>query len=281
MKVLPEISDKYNNVEWLLTYMSFNETIGNEDVEPIRYFHCFWKGKLSDLHFMSLKSLHELHPEANVIIWTPDALEAQGSYAWIKIKKLLKVKVNLIQLTQEHFNQANAPQLFSKYVMLLLPPIDINAKYNAQVAYASDIVRFVVLYLYGGVWFDLDVLFLRNFDSIKIKRYTSQWGTDDCGNAAIMRLEKGHDLIQKILGKYDRPFYPTTTFRLENDLDLTMLPSTFFDILWRGPDSIPDHLQFEDFDEFFELTEWKMPEQLYAYHWHNRWNKPVPKFFKL
>lgn len=94
-----------------------------------------------------------------------------------------------------------------------------------------------------------------------------------------MRLEKGHNLIKYILKKYQRPFYPTTTFKLENELDITILPSTFFDILWRPEDQIPN-IQFKHFDDFFEQTELNLPKEIYAYHWHNRWTHKTPSFFK-
>lgn len=280
MKLLEKISkEKYNDVNFILNFIKNNEKISNEKTEVIRYFHCFWKGKLSDLHYMSLKSLINTHPNVTIILWTPDLFELQSTYSWIKIKKLLKEKIQVYQINKNHFIEANAERLYSKYSILTINKPDIK-RYNAEIAYASDIVRFVVLYIYGGVWFDLDILFLRNFDSIKINRYVSQWGTDMCGNAAILRLEKGHDLIDKVINKYEKPFYPTTTFKLENTLDLTILPSTFFDILWRPQDQIPNNLQFNNLDDFFHISEWKMPKELYAYHWHNRWNKNIPNFFK-
>lgn len=279
MKLLKEIpKEKYNDVQWVLDWLKHNSSFGDENPDPIEYFHCFWKGKISDLHLMSLDSLHKTHPNSKIILWTTNALEAQGSYSWIKIKKLLKDKIELIEVNKNHFDNANASILYSKYSMLTMN--DPNpTRYNHNIAYASDIIRFVVLYIYGGIWFDLDVYFLKDFNSIKLNRYVSQWGTDMCGNAAILRLEKGHDLIQKVVGKYERPFYPTSTFKLENDLDLTILPSTLFDILWRGVNFIPDNIQFKDLDEFFIVEELKLPNEIYAYHWHNRWNKELPKFY--
>lgn len=278
MKLIKDIpQEKYNDVEFVLEFLQNNPVVGEEDVKPIEYFHCFWKGNIRPLHKLCLESLAAVHPNAQILLWAQDSFELQGSKEWMDIKRSLKNQISVIQLTPEHFKKANADILWSKYVMLT-SKMPTNVRYEHDVAYASDIIRFVILYLYGGVWFDMDVLFLRNFDSIKIQRYTSQWGTDMCGNAALMRLEKEHNVIDQVLGKYNRPFYPVTTFQLNNDLDLTMLPGTFFDILWRGRDTIPEWLQFKEFDEFFGLEEWLMPPELYAYHWHNRWNNPIPKF---
>lgn len=286
MKLLNNISkEKYNDVQWVLKWLEENPEVGDETPDPIEYFHCFWKGPLSDLHLMSLDSLHKTNPNVKIILWTPEALEAQGTHSWAKIKKLLKDNIQVIQINKEHFNEANAEAIYAAYVLLIMENPDIK-RYNYNIAYASDIIRFIVLYIYGGVWFDMDVLFLRDFNSIKLNRYVSQWGdgpvfeagNDLCGNAAIMRLEKGHNLISKIL-KYKKPFYPTTSFQLKNDLDITILPSTFFDILWTPSDKLPPSLQFKTFDDFFKIDKWMMPEEIYAYHWHNRWKNPVPSFF--
>jgi len=194
----------------------------------------------------------------------------------MKIKKLLKENIIVLDVLKEHFDEADAQILFSNYSMLTMSDPDPNI-YNHKLAYASDIIRFVVLYIYGGVWFDMDVLFLRDLNSIKINRYTSQWGTDMCGNAAILRLEKGHSLIKEVVNRYRKPFYPTSTFQVDNDLSLTMLPSTFFDILWRGRDAIPKDINFIELEDFFKKGDKKITMEnifpsCYAYHWHNRWN---------
>jgi len=274
MKLLNNISlEKYNDVDWILNWLKENPIIGNENLNPIEYFHCFWKGQLSDLHLLCLQSLVKTHPDSKIIMWTPNLFELSGSNSFIKIKKSLKNNIEFNEVDKNLFNNADAEYFYSKYLLLC------NQLNQSSLAYASDIIRFVILQVYGGVWFDLDVLFLRNLNDIKIKRYVSQWGTDKCGNAAIMRLEKSHNLLKQIYKKFEQPCYPTTTFKLENDLDITIIPSTFFDILWRPLNQIPNYLQFKSLDDFFEIQDLKLPNEIFAYHWHNRWNKTFK--FKL
>jgi len=279
MKLLKNIpQNKYNDVNWVLNYLHFNSNVGEEDTEPIEYFHCFWKGGLTDLHLMCLDSLKKHHPTSKVLLWTTNALEIQGTLSWMKIKRLLKENIQIIEVTNEHFKEAKMDVFYSKFV-LLTSKNRLADSYNHDLAYASDITRFMVLNLYGGVWFDMDVLFLRNLDSIKLKRFVSQWGTDWCGNGALLKLEKGHNLVNN-MSKFNTPFYPTTSFKLENDIDLTILPSTFFDILWRPSEEIPEHIQFKTFKEFFEVEQMMLPTELYAYHWHNQWERRAPTFYK-
>jgi len=274
MKLLKNLNtENYNNVDFILNYLKDNQIIENEYQEPIEYFHCYWKGTLSDLHLLSLQSLIKTHTNAQIILWTPNIFELNGSISSIKIRKQLKDNLEINEIDKNLFNNANAEHLYSKYQLLS------SQKDQTSLAYSSDIIRFVILQVYGGLWFDLDILFLRNLNSIKIKRYVSQWGTNNCGNAAILRLEKGHNLINYINNNYDQPFYPTTTFKLENKLDITILPSTFFDILWRPNEQIPSHIQFKTFDDFFNVKELNLPNEIYTYHWHNRWNNNIPPFF--
>jgi len=278
MNLLPEIpKERYNDTQWVLDWLKENPIIGHADTSPIEYFHCFWRGPISDLHLMSLHSLDKFHPNSKIIFWTTNIIDIEKCEVWIKIKNLLKERIELKVLLEINFNESGASSLYSTYKSATTN-MPGKSKDNESLAYISDIVRFIVLYLYGGVWFDMDVLFLRNLDSIKLTRFVSQWGLDMWGNAAILKLEKNHDLINNIIDNFSRPFYPCTSLQLDNNLDLTMLPSTFFDILWQY--NIPDHIQFKTFDDFFNIDDLNLPKEIYTYHWHNRWTSDVPPFFK-
>ena len=279
MNLLPEIpKERYNDTQWVLDWLKENPIIGHADTSPIEYFHCFWRGPISDLHLMSLHSLDKFHPNSKIIFWTTNIIDIEKCEVWIKIKNLLKERIELKVLLEIDFNESGASSLYSTYKSATTN-MPGKSKDNEGLAYISDIVRFIVLYLYGGVWFDMDVLFLRNLDSIKLKRFVSQWGTDECGNAAILKLEKGHNLNTKIILSFEKPFHPLTSLKENNDLDLTILPSTLFDILWRPKSQIPN-LQFNDLDDFFKLEKFDLPKEIYSYHWHNRWTYPTPPFFK-
>ena len=272
MKLLPEIPiERYNDVPFVLEYLRNNPQIGNEDVEPIQYFHCFWAGSISDLHLMCLESLNETHPNCTVLFWTPNAWEVQGSFSWIKIKRLFKDKIILLPVSKELFESVDCEFLYSTY------SINLYQNVRPTLVFASEIIRFIVLEKYGGIWFDLDILFLRNFDSIKLNRYVSQWGTNLAGNTAIMRLEKNHNLTRHFFLKNNHPFDYQKVYDISNGIDLTIIPSTFFDIHWQT--SI-DLISFKTWDEFFQQEELNLPSEIYAYHWHNRWEKSPPPFYQ-
>ena len=279
MKLLSNIpKEKYNNVSYCLDYLNNNSIIGSEENNnDSNIFHCFWKGHLNELHKLCIESIFRTQKVEKIILWCHDNFEIMMSPITLK-------GVEIRQFNRDEFEKMNVKKsikdgMFSRYNSLVSLP-NIKGPYAADLAYASDIFRFVVLHNYGGIYFDLDILFLRDFNEIKINKWVSQWGTEWCGNACVMKLPKNHDLIETIYNKYQKPFYPTTTFILDNILDITILPSTFFDPLWRGPDAIPDdsRINFKEFDDFFEtsIDLYNFFKGTFAYHWHNRWNKKAP-----
>lgn len=288
MKLLNEIPQKYyNDPSWILNYLKNNSVIGAEEVNEIEYFHCFWAGNLKELHLVSLTSLCETHPGLPILFWVPNKSLVEKSETWEKIKSFVTNPIELIQVEYDHFQKSNLEKLYSTYLKVVNDTPN-PFKYAHKLAYASDIVRFVILYLYGGIWFDLDVYFLRNLNSIRIKRYLSQWGTEFVGNGAILRLEKNHDLIDKIIKINPKlPFYPhmsenteMSSFLLGNNLDITILPATFFDILFIPEKDLPINFPLKTFYDFFRVDPLDFPPELYAYHWHNNWHMGLPKFWK-
>jgi hypothetical protein len=78
---------------------------------------------------------------------------------------------------------------------------EINYNGNSLPCYA-DIIRLLLLYNYGGVWFDLDCFILRNFDPIfyhfknEISLY--QWENQNYPNNAIcISLEPQSEKMKK------------------------------------------------------------------------------------
>ena len=53
-----------------------------------------------------------------------------------------------------------------RIIFIIIKIIKNNFYYNKSLSFYSDVVRYLLLYNYGGVWFDLDCFILRNFDPI-------------------------------------------------------------------------------------------------------------------
>jgi mannosyltransferase OCH1-like enzyme len=69
-------------------------------------------------------------------------------------------------------------------------------------AFVADYFRLWVLYNYGGIYLDSDILLHQNFDKYLSDRVFMSWETFDLLGAHVMGAEKGHPLIKKYLDHY-------------------------------------------------------------------------------
>ncbi len=276
MKLLKDIPiEKYNDVQYCFDYLNRNKTIpenSNLEDKP-NIFHCFWSGEITDLHVLCLNSLLKTQSIENIYLWTDNPNNITESAAYLKIKDFVEVKNFDINV----FNAMKGAKSIKDSLWIAYNKIMKASWSQSNIAYLSDIFRFVVLHNDGGIYFDMDIIFLRNLNEINLTRWMSQWGADNCGNACLLRLEKGNNLVDSIYGSFKRPFFPLTSFKFENNVDITILPSAFFDPLWRDHQDIPDDAPFKYFDDFFENENWKKDlfPGTFGYHWHNRWNKTL------
>jgi hypothetical protein len=159
-----------------------------------------------------------------------------------------------------------------------------DSKYYLQ----SDLLRILVLYKYGGVWFDMDVLLLRDFLPILDQEYMYMWGSEtdfarDGACATVLSLKKeskfARDLIEQVL---NTPFVPNSTcwgkdmfatlYRRE---PFPVLPSTFFNTEWCINVKYPGLGDFIDRCWFADvgLGDRYLFLEAFGWHWHNSSNK--------
>lgn len=284
MKLIPEIpKNKYADIEFVYNFLQENNSVGNEELDEDNYFHCFWDGKLIPIHLVCLESILKTQVNPKIIIWV-DSIE---KYVDSEYYRYLPKNIEIRKVSEEIFLKANTSAknkhyLYDKFKSLLVPG---NLKdYNHNVAYASDIFRFIVLNVYGGIWFDMDVLFLKDLKDIKYRNFVYKWGIQEYGNGALMRLEKNNDIIDKVLSlNLNKPFYPTETFVKDNNLDIWMLPTEFFDIIWKYKryEGSKIKLPIKTFDDFFkpskEIFDINFLNGCFTYHWHNHWDQNFVK----
>ncbi len=169
---------------------------------------------------------------------------------------------------------------------------------GVDLAKRADAFRFIVLYNYGGVYFDLDVLFLRDFTDLLVSEFCYAWEDQPFANSALLYLKRKSAIATYILQKSirKRTVLPWVIFYYsDNKLkDLLVYPCAFFDPLWQGGDKL-EKVPFKNLEAFFEPFGDKFTNQYaikshkdffagcYAYHWHNQWKKPEPEnsFFGL
>jgi hypothetical protein len=122
-------------------------------------FHCYWNGILNEKHLYSILSCYYFNVYNNkhkrtIILWlennTPNHYNTEiEKYAEIRYFSSSdeRKKTNFIKEYNHNFS----------------PEIDME--YD-DITFYSDFVRALLLYNYGGVWFDLDCFILRSFDPL-------------------------------------------------------------------------------------------------------------------
>lgn len=130
----------------LINTPEYNDTIGHALTLEGEYnnsviFHCYWNGYLTVKHLYSILSCYYFNVYNNkhkIILWvennTPNIYNNE-------IKKYAEIKSFSLRDETHKSNIIN------------------NMVGNKDLSFYSDQVRYLLLYNYGGVWFDLDCFF--------------------------------------------------------------------------------------------------------------------------
>lgn len=215
-------------------------------------------------------------------------------------------KTNLIIWSDYDISNLECLAPFKKYITFKIynPSSEIIGTPLENLSYAflkdnkyyvqSDILRILLLHKYGGVWFDMDIIFLRDFKPILDQEYMYQWGDiidfegfGPCGSILSIKQNSflSNELIKEILKTPLNNYIPTMFgkdlfAKVYKKNKFTIFPSSFFNIEWLMSQLHQDWwFDTECCDEFLFL-------KCFSWHWHNSSNKnkiinDKSKFFKL
>jgi hypothetical protein len=252
----------------LIHRTDYDETIQlakniNQPYQKPVIFHCYWNGILNEKHVYSIKSCKYFHDRHKIILWLENNIPNQYNE---EIKKYAEIK---------HFSYNDEKKEILE---------DYNRVYNkSTITFYSDVVRTLLLYNYGGCWFDLDIFFLRSFDPIFFNYEDEicvyQWENQNYPNNAIyislhpksMKMKRNIEFIRN----RNRGFgFSEANLTYDLPLDMLVLPCSWFDGDWiQNPYNIGTERFFEhtekkyDFSNFFKGS--------FCYHWHNKWDKKI------
>ncbi len=151
----------------------------------------------------------------------------------------------------------------------------------------SGILRFLVTYKYGGIWADMDMIFLRDFKSILDQEWAYMWGSerDFCNFgpcAAMMSFQKESQHSTRCLNEIcSTPLVKDSTIldhmllaKVYNKQPFTVFPSTFFNTEWliNQTDREFRSLVGHGFDKIQTDRDFLFLDA-FAWHWHNSSNK--------
>lgn len=153
-------NDYHENSNLLETYIAMenNKSLPVSKIPKIAF--SFWEGpQFTYLHFLTIKSIKKFNPDFEIIVyhsiskaenecvpWKSDehGIEYKNIYCFDKIRELEGIRIIDIDFHKE-FNYPD----------------------NISYIFKSDIIRLYKLYEHGGIYFDMDILYIKPFpDSI-------------------------------------------------------------------------------------------------------------------
>ena len=235
-------------------------------------FHCYWNGNLNEKHLYSVMSCYffnVLNNKHKIVLWLENNIPNNINK---EISKYCYIK---------YFN-------YDKEIQTLNYTRDIKFRHNKNdLTEYADFIRMILLYNYGGCWFDLDCFILRTFDPI-FKNYEKeicayQWENSNFPNNAILiSLEPKSSNLKSIIDFFHNQ---NTGWRTQSNctysspLDILVLPCSWFDAGWIEN---PIFIKSELFSNFFKASNKQYNfnnffKGAFCFHWHNRWDIPIEK----
>tara|TARA_A100001015_G_scaffold6678_1_gene8347 strand:+ start:411 stop:1322 length:912 start_codon:yes stop_codon:yes gene_type:complete len=291
MKFIDNID--YNNIDLGINQLKdykFNHYLKNKN--EIVIFHVYWYGNINKNQILCIKSYLASQNLNNTELWVWLDYETYNDNH-NKITKHKNIKVKKYNPKEE-----------SKNTIYENKELIMN---NEFLKFRSDIARTIFLYKYGGIYYDLDFILLKDLSCLFDLEFCYTWGGLKKGNNAILRIKKGSNLIKEIMGKYINlinkndaynKFWKRSQFRysvdlvptIYNNLEMTCFPSVMFDPIWILFDDKKSSKfsNLTNFDDFFKSTNENIDNffdnQLFGYHWHSRSNISAEKdsyFYKI
>jgi len=262
MQLLTNETDYDNTIQLAL---NMNEEYNKEVI-----FHCYWNGVLNEKHVYSVLSCYYFNVYNNkhkLIVWLENNTPNEYN---IEIEKYAEIR---------YFSMEN-----EKYNTGFLKNNDFYYNKSKGLSYYADIVRCLLLYNYGGVWFDLDIFFLRSFDPL-FYNYENEicvynWENQQYPNNAIFISLKPYSVkmkknIEFIIQRNQGWGFQEANLTFDLPLDILVLPCSWFD-----PDWIYNSYDTKGVSTFFENTDREYTfdtffKGSFCYHWHNQWNKEI------
>lgn len=280
MKTFEEIPlEKYNDTKYCFDYLNNNKIIGGENTEYNGIFHVHWRGPIDNNKvILQLKSILATQYIQKIYFWIENSLMTMMSINYknlIQLQEYVEIKI----FDKSIFEQAMGDSKNKERIWMYYNALHGDRRYK------TDMLRWIVLNIYGGVYTDADTLLLRDLRDLHIKNWCSKWGVEPYAEGCIIKLEKGSNVYEQMY--LNDPKNPQCFLNIQNNLpeafnykhknlNITSLPNAFFDIVWNEEDKDVPYLSFNNFNYFFKETDKEITldnfmKGCFAYHWHNRW----------
>jgi len=272
MKYLPNIS--YNDIDKGIEYLKNNKFDFYPKDNNIIIFHVYWYGDISRKQLLCINSYLKTQNLEKTKLWI-----------WLDHKTFSNKNVEIIpkhkniEIKKYIPNKEAKNTLFEKYSHL---------NQHIFIKFRSDIARILFLYNYGGLYYDLDMVLLKDLMPLLGVEFCYTWSYLKEGNNGILRLFKKSNTSINLMKKYykikNKPFVVWfNQYIFTNDINIVCFPSVMFDPVWILHDKKikSKYSKLNNFDYFFKKTDENVDNffnnQIFTYHWHSRNNSKVER----
>jgi len=237
--------------------------------------HCYWYGNVDRKQAFSIKSFlcTQNMRKCKIILWIDTKAGFDNYYDNTYIAPLLP----LIEVRYYDPVKEIQGTPWQDQITLVDEQCDLPKR--------SDAFRYLILYKYGGLYFDLDVMFLKDFSDLLNIEFCYTWEDYPYANSALLNLKCGGEMVNYLLEKsiLKKDVLPWTILRFDDASleDLFVFPCAVFDPVWQG--LTLEDVPYYDFTDYFKpfgegfINKLKIQSYrqffpgCYAYHWHNQW----------
>ena len=251
--------------------LEFAKTIINSDKKEKTNIHYYWRvprefGHKQQSAIMSSIVNHDLN-KVKIILWSNIDLTSNTYFK---------------QISDYVENKIWNPEKEAKGTPLENSHIFKNTIDDSLCWLGGDLFRLLCLYKYGGVYSDVDILFLRDITPLTSTEFMYQWGSSGVQstepnieiNGAVMHLHAKSKLAEQLIKQLEiiRPIQNTNMWgkilyqqvRSKNK-DWNIFPCAWFNTEWVGGEFIP----------FKQVDNPPLYDGAFCWHWHNRWDDPI------
>ena len=211
--------------------------------------------------------------KTRLIVWSDYSIEYNPLI--LPFKKYIDLRV------YDPYEEAKGTPLEGHWFLGLKDP-----KYYLQ----SDLARLLFLWKYGGVWADMDIVFLRDFKPLLDQEYMYMWGSEieykvEGACATVLAGKRNSSFTTTLLEQLliTPPRAESTCWgkdmfaQLYKRYKFNILPSTFFNTEWLISCCYPEE-SVERHQYLFDKPiddEYYLFEDAFAWHWHNSSKKDM------
>ena len=266
---------KRQEFHYNLLNMNFSTQIRGSFFESVQLY---WIGHYIEKTLFPIKSfLYQTKKKWKINLW----IDNTTTFAGNTLQKLQKLQVNIKKFIFDEEIIGTPFEVFYKSYPWEIPEV-LKFWENNPIPIRSDWARLVLLYKYGGMYFDLDNMFLRPPEDLIMKfgQFVGPWGNSkketnnhllyfkrDIMNRLVLEAVK----VKRAANVFGLSFLNYTNLVNNN---VTILSPCQVDLCWNCMQCHYSFIFFNRSPHIQNLINY-LERNSFSYHWHNRFKIPI------